>query len=410
MKNTQTVPIDLQSAQNSLNQFKELIENSPLEEINESFIPLSISQAENVIQAFKKLPLNRTKRKSFIEIMGLGHLENVSSKTLAFFIDSKEEHNLNDLVINAMFSVLGKDFSYQIYTEKVILEKRTEKGRIDLWVETDEHIIVIENKINHHANDNPFEDYVSYARANNPKNKILIFILLVIKEPVSSPKDFIVIKHFELSKYILNGLGQKSLQADQYYLTYLIDYISAIEKFNPHSEYRKMQMDIVNFYRNNREILESIQDESNKESVYQYYEQKVREIADLLKDQGLNFISDDAEFIRNEHDLSSIGGSVNSNILYSTQDDFQLEFEVYKSTGFTTLWCRRFKAKQMKKQDSIELQSFLKYENISFIEQDHGHNDVLLLEETESISTEEFVEKAVPVIKQILDKSYVTDY
>ena len=64
----------------------------------------------------------------------------------------------------------------------------------------------------------------------------------------------------------------------------------------------------------------------------------------------------------------------------------------------------------MKKQDSIELQSFLKYENISFIEQDHGHNDVLLLEETESISTEEFVEKAVPVIKQILDKSYVTDY
>lgn len=408
MDDTKTLPFDLQIAQNSLDLYKQLQETLPPNTEHELFEPLNIHQAEKTIQAFKKLSFNQAHRKSFIEIMGLSHLENVSSKTLAFFLDSKEEHKFNDLVINALFSVLGESLPYQIHTENIILEKRTDQGRIDLWVETDEHIIVIENKIHHHVNSNPFPDYVSHAHANNPKNKKLKFILLVIKEPELTPENYIVMTHFELSKHILKGLGQKSLQADQYYLTYLIDYISAIEKFNPQSEYAKMQMDVVNFYRNNREVLESIQDESNKESVYQYYEQKVREIVELLKDQGINFISDNTEFVKYEGDLSSIGGSLNSHTLHTTQDDYQLEFEIYKSTAYTTLWCRRFKAKSMKKQDTFELQAFLNNEKIPFIEQD-GHHDVLLLEESESISAEEFVEKATPIIQQILSKSDVTN-
>ena len=408
MDGTKKLPFDLHTAQNSLDQYQQLQEILQPNTEDELFEPLNIHQAEKTIQAFKKLPFNQAHRKSFIEIMGLSHLENVSSKTLAFFLDSKEEHKFNDLVINALFSVLGESLPYQIHTENIILEKRTDQGRIDLWVETDEHIILIENKIHHHANNNPFEDYVSHAHAKNPKNKKLKFILLVIKEPESTPENYIVITHFELSKHILKGLGQKSLQADQYYLTYLIDYISAIEKFNPHSEYAKMQMDIVNFYRNNREVLESIQDENNKESVYQYYEQKVREIVELLKDQEISFFSDAAEFGKTEYDLSSIGGSLSSNTLHTTQDDYQLEFEIYKSTAYTSLWCRRFKAKSMKKQDSLELQEFFKNENIPFLEQDN-HYDVLLLEENESISSEEFVEKAAPIIQQILSKSAVTN-
>lgn len=408
MEDVHVIPLDLQTAQNSLEQFKQLIRLLPLDQEDESFIPLSIYRAENAIQAFKKLPFTKTHRKSFIEIMGLSHLENVSSKTLAFFMDTKEEHNFKDLVINALFSVMGESFPYQIHTENIVLEKKTELGRIDLWVETDEHILVIENKIHHHANNNPFPDYVSHAHANNPKNKKIIFILLVIKEPELTPENYIVMTHFELSKYILKEFGQRSLQADQYYLAYLIDYISAIEKFNPHSEYSKMQMDIVNFYRNNREVLESIQDEKNKESVYQYYEQKVREIVELLKDQELYCFSDVAEFVKYEGDLSSIGGSLNSQTLHTTQDDYQLEFEIYKSTSNTALWCRRFKTKNMKKLDSLELQAFLTNENIPFIEQDN-HYDVLLLDESESISAEEFVEKATPIIQQILSKSDVTN-
>lgn len=382
----------------------------PIDTEKESLNPFNIYQAEKAMEAFKKLPFNKGQRKSFIDIMGVSHLESVSSKTLAFFLNTQEEHKLNDLVISALFDVIGESFPYQIHTQNVILEKRIEQGgRLDFWVETNDHIIVIENKIKHHANNNPFSDYVSHAQVNNPKNKKLLFILLVIQEPETKPENFIVIKHFDLSKQILKGLGQKTLQADQYYLTYLIDYISAIEKFNPYSEYSKMQMEVVNFYRKNSKILESIEDEANKESVYQYYEQKVREIVVMLKDYKLDIFPDDAEFNKYEGDLSSIGGSLNSKTLESQKYDYKIEFEVYASTSFTNLWCRRFKGKNINKQDSIDLQILLKSKKISFQEQD-DHNDVLLLEEGESISVEDFVNKATPVIKQILSQCGMESY
>lgn len=382
----------------------------PKDTEKESLNPFNIYHAEKAMEVFKNLPLNKGQRKSFIDIMGVSHLENVSSKTLAFFLNTQEEHKLNDLVISALFDVIGENFPYQLHTQNVILEKRIEEGgRLDFWIETNDHIIIIENKIKHHANNNPFADYVSHAQVNNPKNKKLIFILLVIQEPESTPDNFKVIKHFDLSKQILKGLGQKTLQADQYYLTYLIDYISAIEKFNPYSEYSKMQMEVVNFYRKNSKILESIEDEANKESVYQYYEQKVREIVVMLKDYKLDIFPDDAEFNKYEGDLSSIGGSLNSKTLESQKYDYKIEFEVYASTSFTNLWCRRFKGKNMNKQDSIDLQTLLKSKKISFQEQD-DHNDVLLLEEGESISVEDFVNKATPIIKQVLSQCGMESY
>lgn len=382
----------------------------PKDPEKESLNPFNIYHAEKAMEAFKNLPFNKGQRKSFIDIMGVSHLESVSSKTLAFFLNTQEEHKLNDLVISALFDVIGESFPYQIHTQNVILEKRIEQGgRLDFWVETNDHIIVIENKIKHHANNNPFTDYVSHAQVNNPKNKKLIFILLVIQEPESTPDNFKVIKHFDLSKQILKGLGQKTLQADQYYLTYLIDYISAIEKFNPYSEYSKMQMEVVNFYRKNSKILESIEDEANKESVYQYYEQRVRKIVVMLKAYKLDIFHDDAEFNKYEGDLSSIGGSLNSKTLESQKYDYKIEFEVYASTSYTSLWCRHFKGKYMNRQDLINLKTFLKSKKISFQEQD-DHNDVLLLEEGESISVEDFVNKVTPIIKQILSQCGMESY
>lgn len=396
-----THTFDLVNAQNSLNQFKDIMTNLSIEE-SQSFIPLDVYQAEKVIQEFKKIQFPKGQRKSFIEIMGLNHLESVSSKTLAFFLDSNQNHNLEDLVLGALLKLTGKQINYQLHSKDVILEKRTEKGRIDIWIETSEFIIVIENKINHHADNNPFDDYISHAQKNNPDGKELILILLTIKTPDVIPTEFHHIKHFELSQNILNGLGHKSLQADQYYLTYLIDYITAIEKLNPKSEYGKMQMDIVNFYRNNREILEKIESEDNKESVYQYYQQQLQEINDELKEQSLEIFPDDIEFNKYENCISEIGGSFNTIIVESKEYDSQLEFEIYKSTGYTNLWLRRFKGSKMKKQDSIELQEFLKKEKINFIEQDF-HYDVHLLEENESISSKDFVTLATPIIKKILN-------
>ena len=129
MQNTLTPTFCLEGAQNSMNQFKELMESRPKKE-NEPFISLNIYQAEKVIQDFKNLQFTKVQRKSFIEIMGLNHLESVSSKTLAFFLNTQEIHNLDDLVISALLNKIGKNISYQIHTENVILEKKRIKGEL----------------------------------------------------------------------------------------------------------------------------------------------------------------------------------------------------------------------------------------------------------------------------------------
>ncbi|MDQ9818513.1 hypothetical protein RFY44_06410 [Acinetobacter bereziniae] len=72
MQNTLTPTFCLEGAQNSMNQFKELMESRPKKE-NEPFISLNIYQAEKVIQDFKNLQFTKVQRKSFIEIMGLNH-------------------------------------------------------------------------------------------------------------------------------------------------------------------------------------------------------------------------------------------------------------------------------------------------------------------------------------------------
>ena len=163
-----------------------------------------------------------------------------------------------------------------------------------------------------------------------------------------------------------------------------------------------MQMDIVNFYRNNRDILEKIESEENKESVYQYYEQQLLEINDELKERGLILFEDDVGFSRNYNTISCIGSSLNSLSFEITYLNMQLEFEIFKSTECTNLWLRRFTGSRMKKSDSISLQESLTQEKIHFIEQ-NDHYDIQLLGEGEAISTKEFAIKAAPIIRKILE-------
>lgn len=402
MENNLISTLDIKNAQNHLNQFKAILENLPIVE-NEPFIPLKVNHAEKTLQEFKQLNFPKNRRKTFLEIVGLNRLESMSSRTLEFFLNTTEEHDLDDLVLQALLRCIRKDYSYQLHTRNSKLEYSTNIGRIDIFIETDEFVIAIENKLEHHANDNPFDDYVDFINTAYP-TKDKFFILLACEypktnKPISERVQFV--SHFDLTHEILNKIGLKSLNSNQYYLTFLLDYISTMEAKNPKSEQYKMNKQIVDFYRNNREILEQIQDEQNKDSVYQYYEQRVHEVIELLQEQGLSIFPNDLEFNRYEDDLSSIGGSFNSILLTSSQNEFQLEFEIYKSTGYTNLWCRRFKTAKMRKQDSNELQIYLNQEKIPFIEQDN-HYDVLLLEESESISKEDFVEKAAPIIKKIL--------
>ena len=390
---------DLDMAQQGIDAFQSLLikTESNTHENNQALNPFL---ANKLLTEFQQLCFPKKKRKSFIEIMKLRFREDISSRTLAFFLDTMEEHDLDDLVLNALLKASGRHLDYQVNSQKVTTEVVTDIGRIDIMVETSEFIVVIENKINHHAENNPFDDYIAYAEVKNTQNKELIFILLGMKKPKIMPKCFEFISHFDLSRLILNDLGQKTLQADQYYLTYLIDYIALIEQDNPNSEYGKMQMDIVNFYRNNREILEQIESEENKSSVYTYYEKELKKIIEELQSRKVNIFPESLEFDYVEDRISSIGSAIDSNSFDFM--GFSLIFELVKTTGGVYLWMEGHNSKTLKIKDIELLSSLLKNNGINIIEQDGHKAFIQLLEEAELISAEKAADFIIPIVSKIM--------
>ena len=60
---------------------------------------------ENVKSITYKIP---SKEKTFMEVAGYPHFENVCSNILAFYLNPNEEHKLNDLVVSALLKVVSQ--------------------------------------------------------------------------------------------------------------------------------------------------------------------------------------------------------------------------------------------------------------------------------------------------------------
>lgn len=101
---------------------------------------------------FKSIP--RYKRtKTFMEVAGYPHYENVCSNILKFYFDPANEHGLKDLVLNSLLQIVDKDFKLDTDFEEIRIyrEYETKKNnRLDLFILTENFAIGIENKIFHH--------------------------------------------------------------------------------------------------------------------------------------------------------------------------------------------------------------------------------------------------------------------
>jgi hypothetical protein len=61
-----------------------------------------VDRYEVLLADFSKLPRRVERPKTFMEIAGYPHYENVCSDILAFFMDPEESHGLKALVIDAL--------------------------------------------------------------------------------------------------------------------------------------------------------------------------------------------------------------------------------------------------------------------------------------------------------------------
>ena len=120
-----------------------------------------ITQFEQLFNEFKDLPKLKQNNPTYMEIAGYPHYENVCSNVLGFFFDTTQIHDLGDLVIKSLLDCVNENLAnkYDLTTKDIIREYYTDKGnRIDIVIVLDEAVIVIENKIFHHLN-NELIDY-----------------------------------------------------------------------------------------------------------------------------------------------------------------------------------------------------------------------------------------------------------
>jgi hypothetical protein len=178
----------------------------------------------NVIPKIKKRP------KTFLGIAKQAHYENVMSNIYAFYFSIEEVHGMKDLFITSLLELidattLGKLKNVnEINDFDVNTEVRTEKnGRIDLLLSSQDHAIIIENKVYHRLNNN-LEDYWQSTKVNDDLeiNKIGI-VLSLNKLNVIHPK-FINITHLELLKKVIQNLGNYIMDAKHKYVFYLQDF------------------------------------------------------------------------------------------------------------------------------------------------------------------------------------------
>ncbi|WP_425642733.1 PD-(D/E)XK nuclease family protein [Marinomonas gallaica] len=109
-----------------------------------------------------------------------GHFENPATDVLAFFLDNNAEHNLGELALEALLISIGDGLSDQLSASLINAPKREVltdgRNRIDLLLESDDWVLVLENKI-FHEQINPFDDYEKFAEQKFAEKKRVHVVL-----------------------------------------------------------------------------------------------------------------------------------------------------------------------------------------------------------------------------------------
>jgi len=194
----------------------------------------------NLLFEFNSIPKPK-RRRTFLEISGYPHYENVCSNILKFYLEPNNEHGLKDLVINSIVKQVNKDFQLDSSHEgiEVHREYQTSQGkRIDLLVTTNKWVIGIENKIFHHLH-NDLEDYRKTIDSLCVNSRTAIRIVLSLNklsiedlEKVES-KEFESITYEQVFENIKDKIGNYLINANSHYVSHLTDFITSLENLKP---------------------------------------------------------------------------------------------------------------------------------------------------------------------------------
>lgn len=180
--------------------------------------------------AFRALPETKQGR-TFMEVSGYPHYENVSSNILAFYFDPFAEHGLKELLVSAFLKMAGVEEMPSLGKVTVNREWGTDEGkRIDLIIDSEAFTIGVENKIKHWlAND--LEQYSEVIDRLGHKKNIVIKAVLGLHRIQGTGQlkgGFSSYTYGQLWQQVRAMLGHYISDANPKWVTYLIDFMETI--------------------------------------------------------------------------------------------------------------------------------------------------------------------------------------
>jgi hypothetical protein len=178
-----------------------------------------------LLLAFRAVPEIKRSR-TFMEVSGYPHYENVFSNILRFYFDPTAEHRLGDLLLSAFLRMAGVADLPSLADVSVKTREGTDGGNsIDLVIDSPAFTIGIENKIFHWlAND--LEDYAWFFDRRGDKTRLVIKAVLglhPIQDKAALKGGFVSYTYAQLWKQVRAGLGLHISQADPKWVSYLVD-------------------------------------------------------------------------------------------------------------------------------------------------------------------------------------------
>jgi hypothetical protein len=178
-----------------------------------------------LLLAFRALPETKRSR-TFMEVSGYPHYENVCSNILRFYLDPTAEHGLNDLLLSAFLKMAGVADSPPLNDVSVDTRQGTDAGNsIDLVIDSPAFTIGIENKIFHWlAND--LDDYGKFIDCLGDKKPLVIKAVLglhPVQDKAALKGGFASYTYPQFWQHVRAMLGHYISKADPKWVSYLID-------------------------------------------------------------------------------------------------------------------------------------------------------------------------------------------
>jgi hypothetical protein len=189
-----------------------------------------MAQFDELLEGLKKLPPLQSREKTFMEIAGYPHFENVCSNILAFYLNPNNEHGFGTLLLDALARVINEEIKTNEQSIQVKREAITDENkRIDLVIESDDYILAIENKI-FAGIDNPFQSYSEHLEKLSNGRKIYK-VLLSFHTVQESPclYGFKLVSYEPFMKEVTKNIESYSLNALKPHLTFLEDFIQTMQ-------------------------------------------------------------------------------------------------------------------------------------------------------------------------------------